>query len=477
MNELKSLAEIFNNRIFRVPDFQRGYAWGESQVGQFWEDLMNLDLDRIRYHYTGVLTLEPIEEKDARRSEKWKDDLWVFERGFRPFYIIDGQQRLTTIIILTKVILDRFDEDEAINFYEKRDLRKRMLMEEVGGHRTFILGYERDGRSEDFLRKEILGLGLPAGEAKEETLYTMNLQNAKAFFEKKTSDLTKKQLEELMRKILTALRFHVYEVDNEMDVFLRFETINNRGRALSKLELLKNRLIYLTTILPDGDQGKAKLRNRINETWKTIFGYVGRNKKAPLDEEEFLQNHCMMFFSDEETRTDQFFSFLLNKHFVARNTLSPQSSSKVGYEELGAYVDSISISISRWFYMLNPFLSDYREMTKDSLNRVKRQGAESFKPLILAAMVKNVPEVKLAALLEAVYAFQLTCLRLSMRRSRDRDNRHFKMANDLLYGGAAGAIEEIISEIKAEKEQKLSTFYLVGIFDPTSPSTFPTTVL
>lgn len=472
MNELKTLAEIFNNRIFRVPDYQRGYAWGEGQLVQFWEDLINLDLGRIRYHYTGVLTLEPIEEEDARRSEKWKDDLWVFERGFRPFYIIDGQQRLTTIIVLTKVILDRFDEHEAINFYEKRDLRKRMLMEEVGGHRTFILGYERDGRSEDFFRKEILGQGFSGDEAKEETLYTANLQKAKTFFEKKTGDLTKKQLEELMRKILNSLRFHVYEVDNEVDVFLRFETINNRGRPLSKFDLLKNRLIYLTTILPDSDKIKTKLRNRINETWKTVFEYLGGSKKTPIDEEDFLQNHCIMFFPDEETRTDQFFSFLLSKHFVARNTLS----SKVGYEELEAYVDSISDSISRWFYMLNPSLSAYGAQTKDSLDRVKRHDAGSFKPLVLAAMVRNIPEEKFVALLEAVYAFQSMCSRLSMRRSRDRDNRFFKMANDLLHGGAAGVIEDIIFDLKAQREHKLSTFYLVGILDPTSSSAFPTTL-
>jgi hypothetical protein len=465
MNELKTLAEIFNNRIFRVPDYQRGYAWGENQLWQFWEDLVNLDLGKIRYHYTGVLTLEPIEEKDARRSEKWKDDLWVFERGFRPFYIIDGQQRLTTIIVLTKVILDRFDEHEAINFYEKRDLRKRMLMEEVGEHRTFILGYERDGRSEDFLRKEILGQGLSADEPKEETLYTLNLQNAKAFFEKKTREMTKKQLGELMRKILNALRFHVYEVENEVDVFLRFETINNRGKALSKLELLKNRLIYLATILPDGDHGKTKLRNRINEAWKTVYGYLGRNKKAPLDEEDFLQNHCMMFFSDEETRTNQFFSFLLNKYFVARNTVADQSSSKVGFKELGAYVDSISISISRWFFMLNPSFSSYGEATKDYLDRVNRYGAGSFKPLLLAAMVKDVPEEQLVALLEAVYSFQFMCVRLSLRRSRGRDNRFLNMANDLLDGETSGVIEDIIEEIKARKERELSSFYFVGLWD------------
>ena len=43
-NELISLSTLFQNRLFRIPDYQRGYAWKKEQLVDFWEDLLNLGL-------------------------------------------------------------------------------------------------------------------------------------------------------------------------------------------------------------------------------------------------------------------------------------------------------------------------------------------------------------------------------------------------------------------------------------------------
>ena len=55
-NELQPLSLLFQNRLFRIPDYQRGYAWQQSQLADFWDDLINLQQDR--YHYTGLLSLD-----------------------------------------------------------------------------------------------------------------------------------------------------------------------------------------------------------------------------------------------------------------------------------------------------------------------------------------------------------------------------------------------------------------------------------
>jgi hypothetical protein len=68
---------------------------------------------KVKYHYTGLLTVENIQQKDIEKLEKWQDDLWMFTKGFNAFYVIDGQQRLTTTIILLKVIFDRFSDEES----------------------------------------------------------------------------------------------------------------------------------------------------------------------------------------------------------------------------------------------------------------------------------------------------------------------------------------------------------------------------
>ena len=45
--ELQSLNSIFKERILRIPDYQRGYAWTMTQLEDYWEDLLQLDPERI----------------------------------------------------------------------------------------------------------------------------------------------------------------------------------------------------------------------------------------------------------------------------------------------------------------------------------------------------------------------------------------------------------------------------------------------
>ena len=99
-NELQPLSLLFQNRLFRIPDYQRGYAWQQSQLVDFWDDLNNLQMDR--YHYTGLLSLKSLKSKE---TVSWGNDLWMVDKGFKPCHIVDGQQRLTTFIILLNEIV------------------------------------------------------------------------------------------------------------------------------------------------------------------------------------------------------------------------------------------------------------------------------------------------------------------------------------------------------------------------------------
>lgn len=94
-NELQPLSGIFVKRIFRIPDYQRGYAWLQPQLVDFWEDLVNLQPNRN--HYTGLLSLRPLKDKE---SKDWIKEQWLFQEGegYKPCHIVDGQQRLTTRI-------------------------------------------------------------------------------------------------------------------------------------------------------------------------------------------------------------------------------------------------------------------------------------------------------------------------------------------------------------------------------------------
>src|SRR5574344_2022581 len=100
-NELQPLSLLFQNRLFRIPDYQRGYAWQQPQLVDFWDDLINLQ--EGRYHYTGLLSLKVLKRIETK---SWGSDLWMVDKCFKPCHIVDGQQRLTTFIILLNEIVE-----------------------------------------------------------------------------------------------------------------------------------------------------------------------------------------------------------------------------------------------------------------------------------------------------------------------------------------------------------------------------------
>ena len=67
MTGLLNNLSLFKEKIFRIPDYQRGYAWQKSQLKDFWEHWINLSGNRS--HYTGVLTLKEVRSNDIGDSD------------------------------------------------------------------------------------------------------------------------------------------------------------------------------------------------------------------------------------------------------------------------------------------------------------------------------------------------------------------------------------------------------------------------
>lgn len=245
MPELESLQSVFKNRLFRIPDYQRGYAWTTVQLKDFWDDLVNLPPDRE--HYTGLLTLKKVDRSIWR---DWNNEQWLIERNCKPLFIVDGQQRLTTVVIfiqaLTELVREipecdgKDDREIIVDSYSLAQIREDYLVIERPGAgiiRTHKFGYESDNPSFEFLRHRVLGE--PGGGTIQETFYTLNLENAKNFFRE---NLRKEYLESgfnaveiLFRKATHNLKFNLYEIGDDFDVFVAFETMNNRGKKLSNL--------------------------------------------------------------------------------------------------------------------------------------------------------------------------------------------------------------------------------------------------
>lgn len=428
-SKLQSLSEIFNNRIFRIPDFQRGYSWEERQLDDFWEDIQNLHPNKI--HYIGLLTVEPISNSDIQNVEKWKDDLWLLKKGMTAYYVIDGQQRLTTLIILLHEILRTFSEDEGINFGSKSEWTERFLYRSFNQiYKSFVFGYEKDNPSDEYFKTRILEQESSAADKYPETLYTANLMFAKEYFAEKLNKLSRERKEEIFDKAVNKLKFNYYEIDDSLDVYVTFETMNNRGKDLSHLELLKNRLIYLSTLLHESDETKSRLRKDINETWKTIYEYLGKNKENPLDDDVFLFNHWIMYYTYDRSQSDVYADFLLKRKFTAKNVLN----GILTINDIKYYIDSLAKCVKKWYYIYNIEQSDYSDRIKEQIQKLDRVGMGAFPPMIMAVFTKESREDLIWDFLDACERFNFLVFAISHRSSNTQNSNIYRMTREYYMG-------------------------------------------
>lgn len=494
MNDLLSLQKIFNEAIFRIPDYQRGYSWSNQQLEEFWSDLISLL--PLQEHYTGMISLKKLNPTDIlRNTEKWNEEKWLVEAGYSIYEIVDGQQRMTTLIILINEILGYCKDNNIseINSTLLSEIEEKYLFKSKPNNiiRTYKFGYEEDNPSYKYFRHVILGE--PDNGAIEETFYTLNLQNAKTFFKSKICNLVEtsgfEKIEEIYRKITLQLKFNMYYIVDDFNVFVAFETMNNRGKRLSYLELLKNRLIYLSTLFDNDEDEKNKVREEINDTWREIYGYLGKNKNHPLSDDEFLQNHWMIYFGYQTRKiqgnqTIPYYTFLLNKFFIQQNIdpnnmYIPDLSSLIVDEEsddeldketiennvqelninddkqinlslyeIKKYVNSLKDLIQYWYDMYFPN-DKYPSEIRKYLFRLNELGHVNARPLITVLLSKNnISDDEKIDCLKNIERFNLLHYRLNGYFSTYDNSVFYNLARDLYYDNITiKEVMDVVSKI------------------------------
>lgn len=511
MDEPRSLDRLFKEKLLRIPDYQRGYAWRREQLEDFWEDLVNLP--KGRSHYTGVLTLKEIPAGDVTQDAR---EFWlVDDHSYRLYHIVDGQQRLTTIILFLQALMELLRElpenagltDDAIRLNETlsiTDVESRFLykLKPAGNpFRTYKFGYTTDNPSYDYMRFRILGED--GGGTVFETFYTLNLSNGKRYFKEQLRGWHEKEgasgLQQLYRTLTQRFLFNEYIIKDEFDVFVAFETMNNRGKSLSDLELLKNRLIYLTTLYTDEELDLAErqdLRDLINNAWKEVYFQLGRNKTKPLNDDDFLRAHWMMYFKFSRQTGKDYIRFLLDEQFNAKRIhrkvvqdieleVAEEQTSEAdleieadgGVEELEAvepkrvaelrpyeirdYVKSLQSSSYHWFNTFYPELSsDFTSGEVEWIQRLNRLGMAYFRPLLMAILKKfNGPEERIGIFKE-IERFIFVLFRMTQARSNYRSSEFSNAVRAIDRG------EMDLSQLKQRLRSRMSyTFTENGKFN------------
>ncbi|MCQ2729961.1 DUF262 domain-containing HNH endonuclease family protein [Helicobacter pylori] len=309
--ELLNLDGVIEKGVFEIPSYQRGYVWQIRQLKDFWNDLEHVSKLGDKFHYMHSLTL--------RESEN------EFESS--AFEIIDGQQRLATSLILLGLLAKTT---------QNKDPKYSLINLEP------ILSYKYYGLSEAFraITEEEKNL-----KAFKTSFYAKNLIDAYAFFKEKISDTPVETLEKMFDALIKKMLFSVVGLnDNRIDPFSSFETINNRGKDLSTLELFKNRLHFVAHKICEGKK-LEKLQNEINDTYTRIYYDLRQFEDAHL--EGFLKHFVAYYYGEK----GDFKKRLLEMEFNAHQRYTDNTNFNEEYEKIDDLLFYLSYSSKVWNFL------------------------------------------------------------------------------------------------------------------------------
>lgn len=466
LGKLSSPSEIFNDAVFRIPDYQRGYAWTDKELRELWDDLDLLASYSSQPHYVGVLTLEKVPDEQVYSAlgegQEWLKDGSVY-------YVVDGQQRLTTILILLFELIKRHEElspnNNALTSSEDRDSARKKyircannLVPEVSGYR---LGYASDAQADAFLRREVFEDSNVSAAIKQ-SRYTQQLLGAKKFFADNFNNFTASALQDRFKLLVERFRFNTFEVSSELDVCMTFEAINNRGKLLSDLEKLKSRLIYLAGLLAGSNLETLNLyRNKINDRWKKVYGMLGWSPQIQLDDDEFPGLVWTIYYGKyaDIPRSEHLFK----QEFFPRTIMKENQKEK--WKPIDNFTKALASAAGPWVAIKYPgqipHLLEQKELKRSIppqassfLEKLSRLGAHAFRPLVLAALVRHqegqITDEALIEVLQESERYVFIVLGLSERRSDTGRNQYFRIAYDLYANPTS--VANVINEIRQDAD-------------------------
>jgi hypothetical protein len=258
----QTFRQLFGNGLsYAIPRFQRDYSWTQDEWDDLWQDIQGTVLPgREPAHYMGYLVLQTKDNKS--------------------FEVIDGQQRLTTLSLLTLGVLKGLQElvDGKVD-PDNNKLRIDQLRSSYIGYldpvtliaRTKLtLNRNNNAYYQDYIvpLQRLPQRGLKASEH--------NLRKSFEWFAKKVREVYVVHrdgavLAKLIDDIADRLFFTVINVTDELNAFKVFETLNARGVRLSPTDLLKN---YLFSVVYKESAHPNEIEV-LERRWEKMVGRLG----------------------------------------------------------------------------------------------------------------------------------------------------------------------------------------------------------
>ena len=226
----KSVFSLFSDRKadFLIPDYQRPYAWGDKECQRLWDDIFEFAIpenDATRFKVGSEYFLGPIV---TFKNDQGKDE------------IIDGQQRLTTLMLLLRAFYSKFGHMQDDNSKAAKENIEKCIWKTDEFNRPIMTELKIDSEvasdDEKSVFLEILKTG-EVGKDKKDA-YASNYR----FFSDMIAGFLDKYpsyFAHLPMRILNNCILLPIEAESQDTALRIFSTLNDRGKPLSDADIFK----------------------------------------------------------------------------------------------------------------------------------------------------------------------------------------------------------------------------------------------
>lgn len=270
----QSFQELTGNGVsYLVPRFQRDYAWGQQQWEDLWSDIESLPDEK--YHYMGYIVLQ--------------------KKSDHEYEIIDGQQRIVTISLLVLAAMRQIKDLSGHGTdIDENNERLEVLRNQFIGYKNPVslrtnnkLSLNRNNGQ--FYRA--ISNELDAQNRRGQTYTNKLLFRAFRFFLDKKTGRSGEEIAQFIEAMTSGMIFTKIVVQDELNAYKVFETLNARGVQLSTPDLLKN---YIFSVITRNDDVDYTELNELDEQWSGIVHELGESYFSDFVRYHYNMQHTLV---------------------------------------------------------------------------------------------------------------------------------------------------------------------------------------
>lgn len=399
-----TVAKLMQSRLFRIPDYQRAYSWQKRQRADLFEDIREVHRTGRDHFMATVVGLA----RDTRMIDA--DEFGVVE-------LVDGQQRITTLVILIKAIEKALNVADQTEGKVREDLRR--LLVKGDDHNLVLLQTNHDS-------SDVFASYVKDGVIRRDAVVTAadeNVVNAAVESEAFVASwIGLGTLVDLVATIRHKLSMIYHELDDEGTVYRVFEVLNSRGLDVRWIDKTKSQL--MASIYEYVEKGsRADGLHEMQNIWKDVYRRLG------LDDD----------LGDEALR----FAGTWSDEVRPNRVLSEQDASAALLKAAGSKLATI-VKAAAWLKLVVAKVVDlHNDQRRAAVTRI---GQARF--LAIAIMLRGFDRQTEAMLLAQWERVTFRIFTLAGKDSRTKVGEYVRLGYDVLKSElSAEAILEALAEL------------------------------